>query len=38
MNEGRNYINRMTDKVHAAKVIRIANAIGCEPSELLKGL
>lgn len=38
LHEDRRYLWRMTDKVQAAKIIRIANAIGCEPSELFKGL
>lgn len=38
LHEDRRYIWRMTDKVQAAKIVRIAHAIGCEPSELFKGL
>ena len=31
------YIYRMTDRAPIEKIINIAHAIGCEPSELLKG-
>lgn len=34
----RNFINRMTDEVKLNKIIDIAHAIGCTPSDLLKGL
>lgn len=38
MNKDRLFIYRITDKVSLQKIIEIARAIGCEPSELLKGL
>jgi Helix-turn-helix. len=34
----RMYISRITEEVKLNKVIRIANAIGCSPSDLLVGL
>ena len=34
----RNYINQIKPGVGLDKVIRIANAIGCTPSELIEGL
>ena len=37
MKKDRKYIYRITDKVQLIKIINIAHAIGCEPSELLKG-
>ena len=38
MNVSDKFIYRMTDEVKASKIIRIAHAIGCEPSDLLKGI
>lgn len=32
------FIYRMTDEVKLNKIVRIANAIGCPTSELLKGI
>ena len=32
------YIYRMTNGVGLEKIVRIANAIGCSPGELLAGL
>lgn len=32
------FIYRMTDEVKASKIVRIANAIGCTPSDLFKGI
>ena len=37
MKKDRKYIYRITDKVQLIKIINIAHAIGCEPTELLKG-
>lgn len=34
----RSYIYLMTDNVSAIKIIQIAHAIGCEPSDLFKDL
>ena len=34
----RMYIYRTTDKVSLDKLVRIAQAIGCSPGELLEGL
>ena len=38
LNSDRLYIYRMTDEVKLIKIINIANAIGCSPSDLLNGL
>lgn len=38
LNSDRLYIYRMTEEVKLNKVIDIANAIGCSPSDLLNGL
>ncbi len=38
LNSDRMFIYRITDEVKLKKIIRIANAIGCSPSELLAGL
>ena len=38
MNVSDKFIYRMTDEVKANKIIRIAQAIGCTASELLKGI
>ena len=32
------FIYRMTDEVKASKIVRIANAIGCTPLDLFKGI
>ena len=38
MRKDRRYIYRITDEVKLNKIVEIAKYIGCEPSELLKGL
>ena len=38
MRKDRRYIYRITDEVKLNKIIEIAKYIGCNPSELLKGL
>ena len=38
MRKDRRYIYYMTDEVKLKKIIEIAKYIGCNPSELLKGL
>ena len=38
MGVNRNYINQINNGVGLEKIIRIANAIGCSPGELLTGL
>ena len=38
MRKDRKYIYRITDEVKLNKIIEISKYIGCEPSELLKGL
>ena len=38
MGVNRNYINQINNGVGIEKIIRIANAIGCSPGELLTGL
>ena len=38
MKKDRKYIYRITDEVKLNKIIEISKYIGCEPSELLKGL
>ena len=38
MRKDRRYIYYMTDDVKLNKIIEISKYIGCEPSELLKGL
>ncbi len=38
MRKDRRYIYYMTDEVKLNKIIEISKYIGCEPSELLKGL
>ena len=38
MRKDRRYIYYMTDEVKLKKIIEIAQYIGCNPSELLKGL
>ena len=37
MKTNRNYISMLKDNTPVNKIIKIAHAIGCEPSELLKG-
>ena len=34
----RKFIYRMTDEVKASKIVRIATAIGCTASDLMKGI
>ena len=38
MRKDRRYIYYITDEVKLNKIIEISKYIGCEPSELLKGL
>ena len=38
MKEDRLFIYRMTDNAPVSKVIKIAHAIGCTTSDLLKGI
>ena len=38
MRKDRKYIYRITDEVKLKKIIEISKYIGCNPSELLKGL
>ena len=38
MRKDRKYIYRITNEVKLNKIIEISKYIGCEPSELLKGL
>ena len=38
MKKDRKYIYRITNEVKLNKIIEISKYIGCEPSELLKGL
>ena len=38
MKKDRKYIYRITDEVKLNKIVEIAKYIGCNPSELLKGL
>ena len=38
MRKDRKYIYRITDEVKLNKIIDIAKYIGCNPSDLLKGL
>ena len=38
MRKDRRYIYYITDEVKLNKIIEIAKYIGCEPSDLLKGL
>ena len=38
MRKDRRYIYYMTDEVKLKKIIEISKYIGCEPSDLLKGL
>ena len=38
MKKDRKYIYRITDEVKLNKIIEIAKYIGCNPSDLLKGL
>ena len=38
MRKDRKYIYRITDEVKLKKIIEIAQYIGCNPSDLLKGL
>ena len=38
MNVSDKFIYRMTNEVKASKIIRIAHAIGCTASDLLKGI
>ena len=33
-----NYISQLKDRTPVNKIVDIAHAIGCEPSDLLKGL
>lgn len=38
MREDRRFIYFLTDKTSLIKIIRISNAIGCEPGDLLNGV
>ena len=38
MRKDRKYIYRITEEVKLNKIVEIAKYIGCNPSELLKGL
>jgi|GEM_PF-2179966 len=38
MGVNRNYINQINNGVGLEKIVKIANAIGCSPGELLAGL
>ena len=38
MNVSDKFIYRMTDEVKANKIVRIAQAIGCTTSDLMKGV
>ena len=38
MRKDRKYIYRITDEVKLNKIVEIAKYIGCDPSDLLKGL
>ena len=38
MRKDRKYIYRITEEVKLKKIVEIAQYIGCNPSELLKGL
>ena len=38
MKKDRKYIYRITDEVKLNKIVEIAQYIGCNPSDLLKGL
>ena len=38
MRKDRRYIYRITEEVKLNKIVEIAKYIGCNPSELLKGL
>ena len=38
MRKDRKYIYRITDEVKLNKIVEISKYIGCNPSELLKGL
>ena len=38
MRKDRRYIYRITDEVKLKKIVDISKYIGCNPSELLKGL
>ena len=38
MRKDRKYIYRITDEVKLSKIVEIAKYIGCNPSDLLKGL
>ena len=38
MRKDRKYIYRITDEVKLKKIVEISKYIGCNPSELLKGL
>ena len=38
MNVSDKFIYRMTDEVKFNKLVRIAQAIGCTPSDLIKGI
>ena len=38
MKKDRKYIYRITDEVKLNKIVEIAKYIGCNPSDLLKGL
>ena len=38
MRKDRKYIYRITDEVKLNKIVEIAHYIGCNPSDLLKGL
>ena len=38
MRKDRKYVYRITEEVKLKKIVEIAQYIGCNPSELLKGL
>ena len=38
MRKDRKYVYRITDEVKLNKIVEIAKYIGCNPSDLLKGL
>ena len=38
MRKDRKYIYRITEEVKLKKIVEIAQYIGCDPSDLLKGL
>ena len=38
MKVNRNYISMLKDNTPASKIVRIAHAVGCTPSDLFKGI